>query len=295
MLLLLTGLSFAGDNPASSQFAPSFKDYLDLSSSANPDLPCFQMHFAGLKANAMFGSEIGVFGSFSDGFKYMLTIAPFLNLYDYSQSLIPYMLWRGSFGINNYFEFSGLSLSRDNRFIIKLGVVHESDHYTGGEGNNYWETFNINFSHMNYVNMGIILVNELPGKEAVLVWNAGYKYNFNNLLNLSEGARPGRNPLHYIYAEGALYVKSAKNTDFYISVYLERIYNSPALSGEYSTYVEILSATESDYLYLNLGLKYKGAPGIIYQPFLIYSVSSGRGVDYTILENAIGLGLRIII
>ena len=295
-IIFSAGAIFSEENSSSGAvFAPSFKEYLDLSSSANPDLPCFQIHFAGLKANAVFGSELGAFGLFSGEFKYMLALATFINLYDYSQSFIPYMLWRGSFGFNNYLEFPGLVQLKDCRLIFKIGIIHESDHYTGSEGHGYWEDYNINFSHMNYLDLGLISESNFAGKDAVLLLNIGYKYNFNNLLNLSGGALAVRNPVHSFYVAGSYSFKIGQNIDLYLSAYIEKISNDPPVSSSYSSRPEIYSATGSDYIYFNLGLKIKGSSGIACQPYLIYSYSNGRGVDFLFRENIFGLGLRIVV
>ena len=247
----------------------------------------------------MVGAELGIFGYFSPEFKYMLTVAPFLNLYDTYKSFVPFMLWRGSLGIKNYLEFSGLAWSKDNRFIIKLGLVHESDHFTGGvdsdSSTEYWIDYDLYFSHMNYLDLGFISVNNLSGKDSVLVFNAGYKYNLNNSFDIAGYLRADRTPVHYIYGEGSLTLKANDTTDIYFSAYLEKIFNTPDFLKDYSLHPGILSATGSDYLYLNLGVKFKGSSGINYQPFLIYSYSNGRGVDYLMREDVYGLGIRIVI
>ena len=294
LFVFLSEIVTAGENNLTgSVFAPSVYDYLDLSSSANPDLPCFQIHFAGFKANAMFGGEIGALGIFSDDFKYVLTLPAFLNLYDYTQSFIPYMLWRGSFGLNNYFEFPGLMAAKDNRLIFKIGIIHESDHYTGSEGHGYWADYNINFSHMNYFNLGIIFVNNISGKDNVLLVSFGYKYNFNNLLILSSSALSARNPVHSYYGESCFTLKVDENIDMYLSIYAEKMVNSPP--GNHLLHPGIMTAAESDYLYLNLGAKFKGVSGTNYQPYLIYSSSNGRGVDYLFRDSSFGCGLRVAI
>jgi hypothetical protein len=161
MSILLAAVVALGDPSPEHWFLDSPNVQLDRPDRLDPDEPRFELAEPGLRARAMFGGHLGIWGVHRSDFDFALALSPFVELVNLDTFAIPWQSFRANVGLTTMWRphFSALD-TRGGQLRFELGWHHESDHAAALDRFNDrffpgYPPDNANFSAFEYVRASV--------------------------------------------------------------------------------------------------------------------------------------------
>lgn len=268
---------------------------------ADPDQPALRYALHGGRWKSMAGGSVMLVGVDSDSLRIGLSLAGFLELINFtSGDPVPWQSYRANIGAEINAEsprFSRALLPSGGHLYLSVGWFHESDHAAAisiyeaqylkphefGALGGYLD--NANFSAYEYIKI-----------------RAGYRQSLwgdKLRTRLTIGTRIFPEPINpgSIRALRAAFLVDARvsvcirpSIRPFLSVYHEIVTNDFVADAHGFQFG--LDHTPLRYSILNLGVDFVGASGTIMSPYVAYSNSHGRGIDFPKFHGSeIGFGL----
>jgi hypothetical protein len=269
---------------------------LNKNVSIDPDSYSIVLSRIGKKWNNKIGGEYDINILKIQNFTFRSSIGGFVNIHNFDEGQkLSWQLWRGSLGISTFYEFHNSNLSaRSKQFIIELAWIHESQHatdlnlythffisspqYFNNSGARSFEYFKLKTSYMAH----------FPNEKWQLVLTLGYKYYPKPL-----GLNPQRILLNSFSYETSIERRIFKRFYLYSKFYNENIYNDFVAKDQ--NYKGNWSKEPFTYRIFENGIGNRNSKDKIFNVFFYYSKSNGRGLDFILVSESIGGGLRIVL
>jgi hypothetical protein len=256
---------------------------------ADPDQPSLRYAIDGGRWKAMSGGSIMLIGAESDTLRVGLSLAGFLELINITPDQpVPWQSYRANVGADVVVESPRLSrvlLPWGGRMFITIGWFHESDHaaalstyeaqYLAPRGIDWFfpHVDNANFSAYEYVKIRAAYRQLLWGGRLITSVALGTRL-------FPEPINPGSiRELHAAFiVESRVRVRIRPSVHPYLSVYYELIDNDFVAQRHGFQFGQ--DRTPLRYAIVNVGVDLVGSSGTIMSPYVAYSHSHGRGIDF---------------
>ncbi|MEP7123291.1 MAG: hypothetical protein ABJE95_20350 [Byssovorax sp.] len=275
---------------------------------ADPDQPSLRYGIVGGRWKAMLGAGVVLAGVESDRLRIGLALDGFVELLNFDQGEpVPWESYRASVGFEALAESPRLSralLPPGGRVYLALGWFHESDHAANQDG--YVSQYlvprsffsgsgavtpsfdNGNFSSFEYVKIRGVARQPLFGGRLTTEEVLGARL-------FPEAIDPGsvRRMRAAVLAEARLTVRASDGARPFVSAYFELIKND--FVARERGFQSALDRTPLRYAIVNVGVDLVGSGGGIFSPYLSYSRSNGRGVDFPrFFGSEVGFGITLM-
>ena len=274
-----------------------FTDSETRLSMIDPDLPALQISRFGGRWRNKVGTSIELFSVNFSSVTAEFCLEPFVEIHDFNRKNdFSWELWRGSLGVNMFWiyhmkDFNFYYLPK--KLIVELGYYHESEHASSAgftdEFTNYFvfESFpNGTFGSFEYVKGKINFVHTVNNNAQFFQWSLGGKYF---PLPIEPGA--GRKLRRAFWADFLFKNMLSNKMSVYLGGYYEAI-STEFVASESNFKTDFVNGT-LHYRILELGIEYTMPGGSRLMPFVSYSNSSGRGLDFLRNYDDLGWGIKV--
>lgn len=263
---------------------------------SDPDNPRFEYGNRGGRWEAAAGIQAVLFGLRSAHVEFALAGSGLIQLINFRDvNPVPWESWRAVLGFNTIWSFPGLDrrLPDRGRLVLELGFFHESDH--ASDVGSYVARFttlhdesifdNSNFSSFEFF--------KLRASYDQWLWKDRLR------VTAAFGVRPFTPPIDQwsrrelrlgVNVEGRLAVRIKGNLHGWFALYYEAVLND--FDAGRNSFRGDLDGDPLHYLRLELGLEWTPTTWMACVPFISYSNSHGRGVDFPVRRSEAGGGLR---
>ena len=289
---------------------PSFNEFIDLTTTSDPDFSALEMSYIAYTHHAKWGSNIGLLKINSKIASTIFTINTFVELYNSTELSfisIPNELWRGNVG---FYFYNKLNIFRNyiDETTLKIGAYHESTHHTL-----FAEHYDADWLVYEDEGRTLFTPNTSDSFECIDLRLNLKRYFYNNYnVILTLGVKDYYDIFDenlFVFFENAFNVElilektcsNNKNNSIFCSIYYENINRNLGEEIEkqfggvenYRWFWDSLSSKRSNtYFIIKIGINFK--KNTILQPYLMYSVSNGRGIDYLVNYSGFGIGIRMV-
>lgn len=275
---------------------------------ADPDQPSLRYGLHGGRWKAMAGAGVLLVGVESDRLRLGLALDGLIELVNFDRGEpVPWESYRANVGFEVLAESPTLAralLPPGGRLTLALGWFHESDHaanqqsyvdqylappsYPSGQGALEASLDNGNFSSYEYVKLRAVYRQPLFHGRLTAQSSLGAR--------LFPGAiDPGsiRTLRAAAIVEARLTVRAGEGAHPFASAYYELLANDFVARAHGFRFG--LDRTPLRYAIVHLGVDLVSASGGIWSPYLSYSSSNGRGIDFPkFFGNEIGFGIALM-
>ena len=275
---------------------------------ADPDQPSLRYGFHGGRWRAMGGGGVALVTLESDALRLGLALDGFIELVNFNQGEpVPWESYRANIGFDVLAEAPRLSraiLPPGGRIHLAVGWFHESDHAAnlagykaeylapiappGGFGSIYPSFDNANFSAYEYVRIRAVVRQPLLGGRLTAQSAIGARL-------FPEPINPGslRAMRAAILVEPRLAAQISAGVRPFVSAYFELIDNDFVARDHGFRFG--LDRTPLRYTVVNLGVDLVSASGAVMSPYVTYSRSHGRGIDFPkFFGSELGFGFILL-
>lgn len=275
---------------------------------ADPDQPSLRYGFHGGRWRAMGGGDVALVTLASDALRIGLALGGFIELVNFNQGEpVPWESYRANIGFDVLAESPRLSralLPPAGRIHLAVGWFHESDHaanldgyfakylaprsFPGGFGSFTPSLDNANFSAYEYVRIRAVYRQPLWGGRLTAQSALGARL-------FPEPINPGslRAMRAAILVETRLAAQISAGVRPFVAAYFELVDNDFVARDHGFQFG--LNRTPLRYTIVNLGLDMVSAGGAIVSPYVTYSRSHGRGIDFPrFFGSELGFGFTLL-
>jgi hypothetical protein len=275
---------------------------------ADPDQPSLRYGLHGGRWQAMAGAGVVLAAVESDRLRLGLALDGFIELINVGRGEpVPWESYRANVGFEVLAESPALAraiLPRGGRLTLAVGWFHESDHAANqqgyvtqyleplpilsGFGSVYPSLDNGNFSSYEYVKLRAVYRQPLFGGRLTAQSALGARL-FPKTID------PGsiRSLRAAVLAEARLAVRVSEGVRPFASAYYELLANDFVAKDHGFRFG--LDRTPLRYAIVHLGVDLVGAGGGIFSPYVEYSSSHGRGIDFPKFAGSeIGFGIVLM-
>lgn len=286
----------------------SVRRFLADAPRADPDQPSLRYSFQSGRWRAMGGGGVVLVALESDALRLGLALDGFIELVNFDEGEpVPWESYRANIGFDMLAESPRLSralLPPGGRIYLSIGWFHESDHAAnlsgyeaqylaprslpGDFGPSSPSFDNGNFSAYEYVKIRAVYRQPLLGGRLIVEEALGARL-------FPEPINPGSIRLmrSAILAEPRLAVQISAGVRPFVSAYFELLDNG-FVAREHGFHYG-LDQTPLRYTVAHLGVDLVGAGGAVVSPYMTYSSSHGRGVDFPrFFGSELGFGLTFL-
>jgi hypothetical protein len=269
---------------------------------ADPDQPALRYGLYGLRWKAMAGQSVVLVAVTSDALRLGLSLHGFLELLNFdSGGPVPWQSYRANVGLELLAESPRLSralLPSGGQLLLSLGWSHESDHaadvgsYVGGYLLPSYTAIlsfdNGNFSSYEYVKLRAVYRQPVWGGRLTAESALGAR-----LFPKAIDPYTLRALRAAVLAEGRLTVRATERVRPYASAYFELL--DQGFDARAHGFAGSLAGQPLRYEIVHLGVDLVSRGGAVFSPFLTYSASHGRGIDFPRFYGPeVGFGLAIM-
>jgi hypothetical protein len=271
---------------------------------ADPDQPSLRYGLYGLRWKAMAGDGVVLVGFASDTLRLGLALDGFIELVNFDEGYpVPWESFRANIGFDLLAESPRLSraiLPRHGRLQLSLGWFHESDHVAdqssyaasylapGPSGVSSSSFDNGDFSSYEYVKVRAAYRQPLFGGRVTVLSAIGTRLFPKPIDPYSLRAmRAG------VLTEGRITVRATDGVRPFASGYYEIV--TDGFVAKDHGFAFGLDRAPLLYEIVSLGVDLVSANGAVFSPFVTYSRSNGRGVDFPrFFGPEVGFGIAIL-
>jgi hypothetical protein len=272
---------------------------------ADPDQPALRYGLYGLRWKAMAGEGVVLVAAVSDTLRLGLALDGFIELVNFDTGYpVPWESYRANIGFDLLAESPRLSralLPPGGQLQLSLGWFHESDHAANVSG--YVAEYlaprgslaeavasfdNGDFSSYEYLKLRALIRQPLLRGRLTATAALGARLFPKAIDPASLRAMHAA-----VLAETRLTVRATEGVRPYASTYFELVGNG--FSARESGFAVGAEREPLRYAIVNLGVDLVTSGGAIFSPFVTYSRSNGRGVDFPrFFGPEAGVGLAIL-
>jgi hypothetical protein len=269
---------------------------------ADPDQPSLRYGFYGGRWKAMAGDGVVLVGLVSDTLRFGLSLDGFIELVNFDTGFpVPWESFRANVGLDLHAESPRLSraiLPPGGRLQLSLGWFHESDHVA--DLGSYVDEYlarrpldatsfdNGDFSSYEYVKIRAAYRQPLWRGRVTVLSALGARL-FPRTIDPSSI----RSLRASVLAEGRVTVRATDGVRPFASGYYELVKNDFVASDHGFAFG--LDHEPLRYEIVSLGVDLASAGGALFSPFVTYSCSHGRGVDFPRFYGPeVGFGIAIL-
>lgn len=275
---------------------------------ADPDQPSLRYGFHGGRWRAMGGGGVALVTRESDALRIGFALDGFIELVNFNEGEpVPWESYRANIGFDVLAESPLLSralLPPGGRIHLAVGWFHESDHaanvdgykssylapkfFPGGFGSILPSLDNANFSAYEYVRIRATYRQPLWGGRLTAQASIGARI-------FPEPINPGsiREMRAAVLVEPRLAARITPGVRPFVSAYFELLDNDFVARDHGFQFG--LDRSPLRYTIVNLGVDLVSAGGSIMSPYVTYSSSHGRGVDFPkFFANELGFGFILM-
>jgi hypothetical protein len=275
---------------------------------ADPDQPSLRYGFHGGRWRAMGGGSVALVTLESDALRLGLSLDGFIELGNFNQDEpVPWESYRANVGVDVLAESPRLSralLPKGGRIHVAVGWFHESDHAAnldayktqylaprslpGGFGSIIPSLDNANFSAYEYIKIRAVYRQPLWGGRLTAQSALGARL-------FPEPINPGslRAMRAAVLVEPRLTARISAGVRPFVSAYYELVENDFVARDHGFRFG--LDRTPLRYAIVSLGVDLVSARGAIMSPYVTYSNSHGRGIDFPkFFGSELGFGFVLL-
>lgn len=269
---------------------------------ADPDQPALRYGLYGLRWKAMAGDAVVLVAVTSDALRLGLSLHGFIELVNFdSGGPVPWQSYRANIGLDLLAESPRLSralLPPGGQLQLSLGWTHESDHAAdvGSYVGQYLRPShaglssfdNGNFSSYEHVKLRVVYRQPLWGGRLTAESALGAR-----LFPKAIDPYSLRDLRAAVLAEARLTVRATEGVRPYASAYFELV--DHGFDAAAHGFTGSLAGQRLRYETVHLGVDLVSRGGAVCSPFLSYSASHGRGVDFPRFYGPeVGFGIAIL-
>jgi len=301
LILLLVIISFSIKSKAKTELFPELPNNIISYNSSNPDSPFFDMSYVAGIPDVKWGTNIGLLSIENNKVNTYFTFYTLLDLYNETPGYFeaPNELWRGCVGLYLYNKIN--IIENKSELLSRISIVHESDHYTLFGSHTLINDFpydgGVNLAtpfpldYIEYIGLSINYSHKLSDIANIVILGEG-KY----FIDLSVGSQVLYNSaynLEFIYERIINNNLSLFGSVFYENTSRNSVITEVYGGSNYDWFTEKFGLDDANkYFFIRIGLNLKKQKMI--QPYLIYTISNGRGLNFLSKYKGFGIGIRII-